>query len=374
MTETELAAESGAKTGVGTKAAGARAPVRTGKQDTTNALHLAASWYIALPSADLRSGPKRVELFGRTLVAWRDQRGKPVLAPQACPHMGASLADGRVVDGCLRCPFHHWRFDGTGACVEIPDSERIPSAALLRTYPVAEQHGYIWAWYGSAQPMFDLPVMPALDPGRSGRRRFRQFRLADMTGATVRRILENTYDPDHLVALHGLRVAGPTGLRMLDGPQDTADHGPAIPAEAWLGAELTWPNYVGTLGTVTKLLGTNADHFVLRVDGWPSGQRITYFADGVPQYRLLLATTPIAPNRTVQHITVAVEAEGRPFRDLRRYLANRLEVTFASNQDLPIFNTIEPGDRHGIYLESDRGVLRFRKYYESWVDRVSADA
>jgi aminopyrrolnitrin oxygenase len=334
-------------------------------------LHLAASWYVALPSADLGKRPVRVELFGRKLVAWRGRGGRPALAPQACPHMGASLADGRVVDGCLRCPFHYWRFDGSGTCVEVPGGGRITPSAHLRTYPVVERHGYIWAWYGSAEPMFDLPVLPALDPGRPGRRR---FRFADETGATVRRIMENTYDPDHLVALHGLEVAGPTRLRMLDGPQDTPDHGPAVPAEAWLGAQLSWPRYTGKLGAVTRLLGTNAGQFVLRVDGWPAGQRISYFADGVLQYRLLLSATPIAPNRTVQHISVAVETDGRLLRGLRRYLVNRAEITFASNQDLPIFNTIEPGDNHGIYLESDRGVLRFRKYYQSWVDRVSEDA
>ena len=33
-----------------------------------------------------------------------------------CPHMGASLADGEVLDGVVTCPWHSWRFridDGT---------------------------------------------------------------------------------------------------------------------------------------------------------------------------------------------------------------------------------------------------------------------
>jgi nitrite reductase (NADH) small subunit/3-phenylpropionate/trans-cinnamate dioxygenase ferredoxin subunit len=28
-----------------------------------------------------------------------------------CPHMGASLADGRIVDGRVECHWHHWSFD-----------------------------------------------------------------------------------------------------------------------------------------------------------------------------------------------------------------------------------------------------------------------
>lgn len=332
--------------------------------------NLAASWYIVLPSNELRNNPKPVELFGRQLVAWRDRMGRPALMARECPHMGASLAQGKVVNGLLQCPFHHWRFAGTGACVEVPGVGRIPKSASVRSYPVVERHGYLWAWYGSSEPMFPLPELPALDTcsGIGG------FRFADTTRATVRRIMENTYDPDHLVVLHGLEVDGPLGARILTDPDETPDHGPPIPAEAWLGAELTWPGYVGKLGALTNVLGANAKRFVLRVDGWPSGQRVLYFADGVLQYRLLLATTPIRPNCTVQHIAVAVERVDGYWRNLMHYLVNRLEITFASKQDLPIFNTIEPGDRHGIYLERDRAVLRFRKYYQSWVNKVNDDA
>ena len=212
----------------------------------TAAMNLAASWYVAVPSRELGRKPMALMLFGKPLVAWRDARSRPVLMPRHCPHLGASLADGKVVDGKLQCPFHGWRFGSDGACAEIPGVERIPAgAAGLAAYPTVERHGYVWVWYGSAEPLFPLPELSALAPD-SGRHR--GFQLADRTGASVRRILENTYDPDHLVQLHGLAVDGALRLRMLDDPAATADHGPPIPAEAWLGAELHWPRYVGWLG------------------------------------------------------------------------------------------------------------------------------
>ena len=186
--------------------------------------------------------------------------------------------------------------------------------------------------------------------------------------------LENTYDPDHLVALHGLEVNGSTTLRMLDNPSATADHGPPIAPEAWLGSELTWPSYSGWLGTITNLLGTNAKEFVLRVDGWPSGQRISYFADGRLQYRMLLATTPLGPNRTIQHISVALPRAATRWRDLRNYVLHRPEITLTSKQDIPLFNTIERGDRHGIYVGGDHGVLAFRKYYQRGRGRRERDS
>jgi UDP-MurNAc hydroxylase len=36
-----------------------------------------------------------------------------------CPHAGADLRTGKVVDGCLVCPNHGWRFRlETGECIE----------------------------------------------------------------------------------------------------------------------------------------------------------------------------------------------------------------------------------------------------------------
>ena len=330
-------------------------------------LNLAASWYIAMPSSDLGTKPKAIELFAEPLVAWRDGQRRPVITPRYCPHMGASLDLGKVVDGCLRCPFHHWRFAASGECVEMPGVERIPAIAKLPTYPVLERYGYIWVWYGSATPMFPLPEFPALDTERHN---YRAFRLADATGATVRRVLENTYDPDHLAALHGLEVSGPLQLTLLSNQEATRDNGPPIAAEAWMGAALEWPSYSGKLGLITRMLGSNAKKYTLLVDGWPGGQRITYFADDEAKYRLLLSATPIAANRTIQHIAVAIARSSRPWKGLLDYLISHVEIKVASDQDLPIFNTIQPGDVDGVYVKRDLGVVKFREHYQKWVSKA----
>jgi len=331
---------------------------------TTDELNLAASWYIACPSRDLPARrPIALALFGRPLVAWRDEQRRPVLMPRHCPHMGASLADGAIVSGRLQCPFHHWRFAASGQCTAIPGIDRVPAMARQPVYPVVERYGYVWAWYGTAEPLFPLPEIPALEGDGRG------FRFADTTAATVRRILENSYDPDHLAALHGLRVAGSLELTVLSDPRDARRNGPPIHDDAWFGAVLEWPSYAGALGAVTRWLRANARRFTLLVDGWPAGQRITYLADGRAQYTLLLAASPLAPNRTVQHICVAIPRSGAFWRDLAGYVFHRLQIQVASDQDLPIFNTIEPGDGNGIYVKRDLGVVKFREHYQAWVQK-----
>ncbi len=71
---------------------------------------------------------------------------------------------------------------------------------------------------------------------------------------------------------------------------------------------------------------------------------------------------------------MAVERTGRFWRDLLHFLVNRVEVNLASDQVLPVLNTARPGDHHGICVDGDHGVLTFRRYYQSWVDRVAEDA
>lgn len=62
-------------------------------------------WFVVDASRNLGEGPQRYTVAGEDLVLWRD--GSELLAaPDACPHMGASLAEGCVRSGRLVCPWH----------------------------------------------------------------------------------------------------------------------------------------------------------------------------------------------------------------------------------------------------------------------------
>jgi phenylpropionate dioxygenase-like ring-hydroxylating dioxygenase large terminal subunit len=52
-------------------------------------------------------GPWRETVADQELVLWRSDVAGPLhVASAVCPHMGAHLGGGRVVDGCLVCPWH----------------------------------------------------------------------------------------------------------------------------------------------------------------------------------------------------------------------------------------------------------------------------
>jgi phenylpropionate dioxygenase-like ring-hydroxylating dioxygenase large terminal subunit len=107
---------------------------------------------------------KAVRLLGQDLVLFRDGRGGWGLLDRDCPHRGADLVFARYEGDGIRCPFHGWKFDAAGRCLETPAE---PMGSTLcqrvrqRSYPVREQSGVLFAWLGpeGSTP----PELPAFD-------------------------------------------------------------------------------------------------------------------------------------------------------------------------------------------------------------------
>jgi len=68
----------------------------------------ASGWTVVDGTRHLGSSPRRVRLSGRDYVVWRTG-AKLQVAPDACPHMGASMSEGRLCEGELVCPWHGLR-------------------------------------------------------------------------------------------------------------------------------------------------------------------------------------------------------------------------------------------------------------------------
>ena len=122
-------------------------------------------WFQVAYSDELpQRGVVPLQYFGQHLVLFRDTDGRANVLDAFCPHLGAHLGHGGVVedDGCIRCPFHAWKFDGHGQCREIPYAEKIPSQAKLAAWPVQEVNGLIMVWHHVAggPPLWTLPELP----------------------------------------------------------------------------------------------------------------------------------------------------------------------------------------------------------------------
>lgn len=107
---------------------------------------------IEVPEPD--APPLRVRLLGEDLVAFRDTEGNVGLVAENCPHRGASLYFGRNEECGLRCPYHGWKFDRSGQCVDMPSEPRpFAERISVRAYPTHESGGVVWTYMGPSESM-----------------------------------------------------------------------------------------------------------------------------------------------------------------------------------------------------------------------------
>ncbi|MGE0313769.1 MAG: Rieske 2Fe-2S domain-containing protein [Lautropia sp.] len=126
-------------------------------------------WLPAIPASKLEAGgrPYRVRLLGDDYVAFRSTEGVVGVLDERCPHRKASLALGRNADGGLRCIYHGWKFDPTGALVEAPnhagDQQKFCAHVRVNRYTVAERGGIVWVWLGEGERPPPFPELPFVD-------------------------------------------------------------------------------------------------------------------------------------------------------------------------------------------------------------------
>jgi NADPH-dependent 2,4-dienoyl-CoA reductase/sulfur reductase-like enzyme/nitrite reductase/ring-hydroxylating ferredoxin subunit len=107
-----------------------------------------------IPSAQLPEGGMLVGHVGDDLVALIRHGGDAHAVGATCTHWGGPLGEGLVVDGTLRCPWHHACFDvRTGALLGGPAMDR------LARWRVTEQDGTVRVG----------DVLPVLASGPAGR-------------------------------------------------------------------------------------------------------------------------------------------------------------------------------------------------------------
>jgi phenylpropionate dioxygenase-like ring-hydroxylating dioxygenase large terminal subunit len=123
-------------------------------------------WIPALMSQELprpNCPPVQVQLLCERLIAFRDTEGRLGLMDEFCAHRGVSLWFGRNEENGLRCPYHGWKYDVTGQCVDVPSeptSSGFCQKIKLKAYSCVELGGVIWAYMG---PPAEQPPLPAFE-------------------------------------------------------------------------------------------------------------------------------------------------------------------------------------------------------------------
>ncbi|WP_438982585.1 aromatic ring-hydroxylating dioxygenase subunit alpha [Vulcanococcus sp.] len=159
-------------------------------------------WYAVAPVVTLTEEPLLVPFAGQDYVLFRNRDGKPVCFSDRCPHRGASLSLGTREDGCIRCPFHGWLFDGGGHCIAVPadgDGATLPARSNLKDeQAVCEHAGFIWLWLGE-QPAdhSTLPNLPEFSP-----KQWQHVSNSFTWDAHFSRVIESNLDNSHAYWVH----------------------------------------------------------------------------------------------------------------------------------------------------------------------------
>jgi phenylpropionate dioxygenase-like ring-hydroxylating dioxygenase large terminal subunit len=167
-------------------------------------------WYAAALASEVSADkPKKVRMLGQNFVLFRDTQGTTRCVSDICVHRGASLAGGKVKGDTVECPYHGWKFDGSGACTWIPSlgkDARTPARAKVDAYPTQEKYGLVFAFLGDLAEKDRPPLMEIPEWGRDG---WRCINLEYKWTANFERSIEAGLDPAHAEFVHtGMKFAG----------------------------------------------------------------------------------------------------------------------------------------------------------------------
>jgi 3-ketosteroid 9alpha-monooxygenase subunit A len=241
-------------------------------------------WFVVAFSDEIAVGAALpIRYFGQDLVAFRGEDGRVRVLEAYCAHMGAHLGHGGKVVGCaIQCPFHGWRYDGDGNCVEIPYAKKIPPKARQQAWPTHEVNGVVMIHHdpSGAAPTFEIPAIPEYGSDKWLPWSVSRYHLK----THPREIVDNLADRAHFAFVHNTAI---------DEFEFTVD---GHKATQYTKGRASLAN-----GGVDKFSSTTTYHgpgyLIMRMDG-------------VMQNYMLLAHTPVGENSLDLRMAVMLKIVG----------------------------------------------------------------
>ena len=83
-----------------------------------------------------------VHLLNERFTYYRGETGTPHLVGYYCAHRSTQMSTGWVEGDCIRCFYHGWKYDESGACIEQPaENEAFAGKVGIEGYPTQTYPG-----------------------------------------------------------------------------------------------------------------------------------------------------------------------------------------------------------------------------------------
>jgi len=306
------------------------------------AMPIPFGWFAVARSREIGNGEVRtMRYFGTEFVVWRGGDGGLRAVDPFCPHLGAHLGVNSDVTGNdLRCPYHHWRFNGEGGVTRIPYTDAIPPSMkrnCLKTWPIAEVDGvaYVWHHPNNAAPKWDIARIPVCPDGGEWVLAGEYEWIIDIHCSEIP---ENGQDYAHFGAVHGVPNPPATEFKV----------------DGWVRRNTV----VADMNTPKGLMKGTID-----VTATGPGQSMTEFID-VTHVVMNQQVTPISSGQShlrwqLYHIPGLTDGKLRVTQARMRDLVKQVE------QDIPIWNH-KKNEARPLLVKGDGPILAYRNNYQKF--------
>lgn len=318
------------------------------------------NWYLVCRAGDIGRAPVKLTRLCEDIVLWRDEAGQVRAVEDYCPHRGAPLSLGSVVQGKITCAYHGLQLDGAGVLVATPPTPDSPFVGrkCIKSYPVREAAGAVFMWFGDALHP-DPPDMWLPEELASGEWSYFLYTATWKSNYLV--TLDNRLDPLHGSYLHGDTYTLSYGKK--DAQLKIADIED--------GFEVWRDNQRGVNIDRTWMVHKPGQNYWIRTEiPYPK-------ASGGNMFRIGGYPTPVDRDTTYFWVFRSQKSEPGWRRDLWRFLyKNRLERrhNIVVDQDKVMLETVPLAARsREILLQTDLGVARVRRIWRQEAERQARE-
>lgn len=328
-------------------------------------------WYAIEESKNVSAeAPRKVRRLNQDFVLWRDADGKAHCIHDVCTHRGGSLAGGRIYNNCVQCPYHGWRFQGSGDCEYIPslgkDHQKIPARTRVDSYPTQEHYGVVFAFLGDLPEEERPPLMhPGANPnGRDySDPKWRYSTMGWDIKSNYERCIENGLDPAHNEFVHPTHGFQGEYLNNYYVPAYDVEHHP------WGQGFMVDFNAPPSSNEVAKQSGRTESGKMKAGAGHNGPNQVWTYIHLTPENwaHQYLYETPVDDFHTHAINVSLVNFVGEETSDADIDAMN----AYIAEQDVVVLNDVNPivtptSAKFEVMTPSDKCVVEYRRYLKKW--------